>query len=125
MPSNFVSQLEQKDEQVRNYIKEKEQDCEKLKNELEKLQQDFIYNLQLLNDRDRELATFEDTILELRNNIGERDARINHVSILLDEKSQLVENLKVFVKESEQARVNLLQKEKVSRDVYSFNLDSC
>ncbi|KND02183.1 uncharacterized protein SPPG_02672 [Spizellomyces punctatus DAOM BR117] len=105
---DFYNALEEK-------LREKGNECQELRTQLKSLQDDFLYNLNLLEERDKELER-SDTITDgLQTDVHDRECRISELKILLNEKTTALANLKSFLQTQEQQHhdvVRKLQREK-------------
>ncbi|KAJ3042017.1 Coiled-coil domain-containing protein 57 [Rhizophlyctis rosea] len=91
-------------------LKEKEQECQELRSRFKSLQDDFVYNLGLLEERDKELERYDVTSEELRSDVHEREARVNELRTLLNEKSYELSQIKTLLQTQEQQHNEALRR---------------
>ncbi|TPX70043.1 hypothetical protein SpCBS45565_g02029 [Spizellomyces sp. 'palustris'] len=105
---DFYNALEEK-------LREKGNECQELRTQLKSLQADFLYNLNLLEERDKELERYDSITDGLQTDVHDRECRISELKILLNEKTTALANLKSFLQTQEQQHhdvVRKLQREK-------------
>jgi chromosome segregation ATPase len=79
-----------------------------LKQRLERLTQDSLFNLNLLQERDAELARFEDTLLRARGALTERDRLLSDLKVQVTELQTTLRSEQMRAAEAEvQARAQL------------------
>ncbi|KAJ3240358.1 hypothetical protein HDU81_004026 [Chytriomyces hyalinus] len=81
-----------------------------LSDKLRVLSEDFAYNLQLIEDRDKELDACEETIRVLRGDVADRDARISDMQIILADKTAELDNLKAFYQSQDHSHAETIRK---------------
>ncbi|KAJ3232470.1 hypothetical protein HDU78_007024 [Chytriomyces hyalinus] len=81
-----------------------------LSDKLRVLSEDFAYNLQLIEDRDKELDACEETIRLIRGDVSDRDARISDMQIILADKTAELDNLKAFYQSQDHAHSETIRK---------------
>ncbi|KAI8817573.1 uncharacterized protein EV422DRAFT_604303 [Fimicolochytrium jonesii] len=91
-------------------LKEKELECHSVQERLRLLQEDFIYNLSLLEDRDRELERFDRITEGLTSDVNDREARIAELKMVVRERTTDIANLKSLMQAQEQQHHELLRK---------------
>ncbi|KAJ3051811.1 Coiled-coil domain-containing protein 57 [Rhizophlyctis rosea] len=108
-PGSLTDLLARKEKELHNIygtleqtLKDKDQECQDLRVRFKSLQDDFVYNLQLLEERDKELERYDMTTEELRIDIAERETRINEHKSLLNEKTYELSQLKTLLQTQEQ-----------------------
>ncbi|KAI9206132.1 uncharacterized protein BJ171DRAFT_473652 [Polychytrium aggregatum] len=83
-------------------IRQKEHEYLELRQGFKTLQDDFMYNLSLLEDRDRELEVYEQQIQDMKADLSDREAVESELKITIAEKSAELLNLKSLVQTQEQ-----------------------
>ncbi|TPX67645.1 hypothetical protein CcCBS67573_g07422 [Chytriomyces confervae] len=81
-----------------------------LSDKLRVLSEDFAYNLQLIEDRDKELDACEETIRLIRGDVADRDARISDMQIILADKTAELDNLKAFYQSQDHSHSETIRK---------------
>ncbi|TPX59516.1 hypothetical protein PhCBS80983_g02380 [Powellomyces hirtus] len=91
-------------------VGEKEVQCRSLEDRLNALQDDFIYNLALLEERDKELENYDTLTEGLTTDIHDREAKISELKWLLTEKSTELANFKMLLYTQEQQHHDTIRK---------------
>ncbi|TPX48391.1 hypothetical protein SeMB42_g00035 [Synchytrium endobioticum] len=74
------------------------------------LQDDFIYNLNLLDDRDKELLRLDNAEEQYKTQLHDRDARISQLKMLIADKTSEVSNLRALLQAHELHEIELTGK---------------
>ncbi|KAI8921417.1 hypothetical protein DFJ77DRAFT_437456 [Powellomyces hirtus] len=91
-------------------VGEKEVQCRSLEDRLNALQDDFVYNLALLEERDKELESYDTLTEGLTTDIHDREAKISELKWLLTEKSTELANFKMLLYTQEQQHHDTIRK---------------
>ncbi|TPX38309.1 hypothetical protein SmJEL517_g00132 [Synchytrium microbalum] len=98
-----VSKLEQA-------VHEKDAEINQLKTRFQSLQDDFLYNLNLLEERDKELERFETSEDQFKTDVHDREARISELKIVIADKASEISNLRALVQAQEQHEIEAIRK---------------
>ncbi|KAI8620212.1 hypothetical protein BC830DRAFT_1100417 [Chytriomyces sp. MP71] len=79
-------------------------------NKLRQLSEDFVFNLGLLADRDRELDACEDSLRRLKGELAERDARVSELQMILADKELDLDNLRAFHANQDHSHADALRR---------------
>ncbi|KAJ3158959.1 Coiled-coil domain-containing protein 57 [Geranomyces michiganensis] len=91
-------------------LSERELQCLSLEDQLRALQDDFVYNLSLLADRDKELESYDALTDGLNTDVHDREGRIAELKTLVVERNTELANLKALLYTQEQQHHESLRK---------------
>ncbi|KAJ3180239.1 Coiled-coil domain-containing protein 57 [Geranomyces variabilis] len=81
---------------------ERELQCRSLEDQLKALQDDFVYNLSLLADRDKELESYDVLTDGLNTDVHDREGRISELKSMIAERNTELANFKALLCTQEQ-----------------------
>ncbi|CAF1295365.1 unnamed protein product [Adineta ricciae] len=80
-------------------VEHKDQQIGELNQKYTRLSEDFKYNLKLIDDRDKELATFDSRFKELKKVLNEKNSEISELKIVNDQLYQLKKQIEAQIDE--------------------------
>ncbi|CAF1294512.1 unnamed protein product [Adineta ricciae] len=80
-------------------VEHKDQQIGELNQKYTRLSEDFKYNLKLIDDRDKELATFDNRFKELKKVLNEKNSEISELKIVNDQLYQLKKQIEAQIDE--------------------------
>ncbi|KAJ3122894.1 hypothetical protein HK100_011797 [Physocladia obscura] len=89
------------------------------------LGEDFVFNLRLLEERDAELDSYEESIVRLKDLLNERDGRVSELQILLADKQHDLDACKAFHSSQDHHHAELMKKTKREHEVRKALPISC
>ncbi|CAF1357815.1 unnamed protein product, partial [Adineta steineri] len=104
-------------------VENKDQQLAELNQKYNRLSEDFKYNLKLIDDRDKELATFDNRFKELKKVLNEKNSDISELKIVNDQLYTLKKQIELQIDEEKKHFLHRLSIKEKDLSTYKQQCD--
>ncbi|CAF1354619.1 unnamed protein product [Didymodactylos carnosus] len=104
-------------------VQNKDVQLAELNQKYTQVKEDFKYNLKLIDDRDKELLTFDNRLKEFKKQLNNKDGEISELKIINDQLRSVAQQIELQIEEEKKHFIQRLNRKEKDVDIYKRQCD--